>query len=364
MKLMLSGKLSVGAALGLLCCSLTAPTAQAQFFGANNCNCAPVQPAMAACYQTIPVTSYVPEKQTVEVPTYETAYRSQEVTVWRPVTETKQVEIPTVTYQNVTEYQTVNRDMGRWITRYHPVAKCAPCQVDPRPGVVGWLNRTGYSMRTAFMPNYTTSREYIPNLVAFNVPVTRQVAIRGTQRVAVQETRMVAEKREEQVPYQRLVMRREERTVMRPETAWRTVPIGTATAWGPWGATQTVYALPSTESSRTAATPQPDDRFRERAARKPSAANSETDLAPVSPADTGSEPSFEPPAYERARPLPADADPVPQTRSSQPTENTRPAAVASRTNASSWKASRRPRSAALADAAVAEGLSVATADAP
>jgi hypothetical protein len=175
---------------------------------------------------------------------------------------------------------------------------------------------------------------------------------------------MVAEKREEQVPYQRLVMRREERTVMRPETAWRTVPIGTATAWGPWGATQTVYALPSTESSRTAATPQPDDRFRERAARKPSAANSETDLAPVSPADTGSESSFEPPAYERARPLPADADPVPQTRSSQPTENTRPAAVASRTNASSWKASRRPRSAALADAAVAEGLSVATADAP
>ncbi|MGV2339667.1 MAG UNVERIFIED_CONTAM: hypothetical protein LVR18_38610 [Planctomycetaceae bacterium] len=218
---MLSGKSSVSAALGLLCCSLSASTAQAQFFGANNCNCAPVQPAMSSCYQTIPVTSYVPEKQTVEVPVYKTAYRTQEVTVWRPVTETKEVEIPTVTYQNVTEYQTVNRDMGRWITRYHPVAKCAPCQIDPRPGVIGWLNRTGYSMRTAFMPNYTTSREYVPNLVAFNVPVTRQVAIRGTQRVAVQETKMVAERREEKVPFQQMVMEERVMTVMRPETAWR-----------------------------------------------------------------------------------------------------------------------------------------------
>jgi hypothetical protein len=219
-------------------------------------------------------------------------------------------------------------------------------------------------MRTAFMPNYTTSREYVPNLVAFNVPVTRQVAIRGTQRVSVQETRMVAEKREEQVPYQRLVMRREERTVMRPETAWRTVPIGTATAWGPWGATQTVYALPSAESTRTATTPQPDDRFRDRAARKPSAANIDSDLAPLGPSGADSEPSFEPPAYERARPLPADADPVPQTRSSQPADSIRSTAVSSRAASGSWKASRRPRSAALADATVTEGLSVATADAP
>jgi hypothetical protein len=364
MKLMLSGKLSVSAALGLLCCSLSAPTAQAQFFGANNCNCAPVQPAMSSCYQTIPVTSYVPEKQTVEVPVYKTAYRTQEVTVWRPVTETKEVDIPTVTYQNVTEYQTVNRDMGRWITRYHPIAKCAPCQIDPRPGVIGWLNRTGYSMRTAFMPNYTTSREYVPNLVAFNVPVTRQVAIRGTQRVAVQETKMVAERREEKVPYQQMVMEERVMTVMRPETAWRTVPIGTATAWGPWGPTQTVYALPSAESTRTAATPQPDDRFRERSARKPSPANVESDLTPVSPADSGRESSFEPPAYERNRPLPADADPVPQTRNIRSTDSDRSAAITSRAASGSWKASRRPRSAALADADSADGLSVATADAP
>ena len=367
MKLMLSGKKSFGATLGLLLCSLSGPAAQAQFFGMNNCNnCAPVQPAMSACYQTIPVTSYVQENQTVEVPSWETDYRDQTVTTWRPETTTKQVEIPTVSYQNVTEYQTVNRDMGRWITRYHPVAKCAPCQIDPRPGVIGWLNRTGYSMRTAFMPNYTTSREYVPNVVAFNVPVTRQVAIRGVQKVAVQETRMVAENRTERVPYQRLVMKKEQRLVMRPETSYRTVPIGTATAWGPWGATQTVYALPPA-ATRTATVPQPDNTFRERSARKPST-DTETDLAPVSPGGGAqAEPSFEAPPYERARPLPGEEPAAPQTRNNRPgTESQRPAVSVSRSASGSWKASRGPRSSALADAAANNDstLSVATADSP
>jgi hypothetical protein len=367
MKLMLSRKMSFGATLGLFLCSFSGSAAQAQFFGMNNCNnCAPVQPAMSACYQTIPVTSYVQEKQTVEVPTWETDYRDQTVTTWRPETTTRNVDVPTVTYQNVTEYQTVNRDMGRWITRYHPVAKCAPCQIDPRPGVIGWLNRTGYSMRTAFMPNYTTSREYVPNVVAFNVPVTRQVAIRGTQKVAVQETRMVAENRTERVPYQRLVMKQEQRLVMRPETSYRTVPIGTATAWAPWG-TQTVYALPPAAATRTATVPQPDTAFRERSARKPST-DTETDLAPVSPGGGAqAEPSFEAQPYERARSLPGEDSAAPQTRSNRTgNQIPQPAVSVSRSAGGSWKASRRPRSTALADAAADSnsGLSVATADTP
>jgi hypothetical protein len=169
-----------------------------------------------------------------------------------------------VSYQNVVEYQTVNRDMGRWITRYHPVARCSPCQIDPRPGVVGWLNRTGYSMRTAFMPSYTTSREYMPNVMAFSVPVTRQVAVRGTQRMTLQETRLVRDVRNERVPVQKLVYKPQQRTVMRPETTWRTVPIGTAVAMSPWGGVQTVYGVPV--QSRTAASPTPDPAFNRRAA--------------------------------------------------------------------------------------------------
>ena len=122
-------------------------------------------------------------------------WKNREVTVYRPVTTSREVEVPTVSYQNVVENRTVNKDMGRWVTNYHPVAKCAPCQVDPRPGVMGWMNRTGYSMRTAFVPNYTTSRQYVPSMMTCNVPTVRQVAVQGTRRVTVQETKMVAERK-------------------------------------------------------------------------------------------------------------------------------------------------------------------------
>ncbi|MFO0976560.1 MAG: hypothetical protein U0996_09195 [Planctomycetaceae bacterium] len=275
---MLSRRLSFGAALGALVCSLQATPVLAQFYNSGcGCGpvaaapvsacCAPVQPV--ACYQTIPVTTYKQERQTVEVPTYQTAYEDRQVTYYRPVTQSREVEIPTVSYQNVTECQTVNRDMGRWITRYHPVAKCSPCQVDPRPGVIGWLNRSGYSMRTAFMPNYTTSREYVPNMVAYSVPVTRQVAVRGTQRVTVQETKMVAETKTEKVPVQRLVMKKEEVTVMRAQTVYRTVPTGTAMAFGGYpGAPQMAFGYPVIDSAQTAQRPSPDPISSERSAFK------------------------------------------------------------------------------------------------
>ncbi|MFN9718509.1 MAG: hypothetical protein ACK58L_07440 [Planctomycetota bacterium] len=271
---MLSRRLSFGTALSALVISMQA-TAQAQFYnGGCGCGavaaapiaqCTPIQPVQATCYQTVPVTTFTREKQTVEVPTYETAYEDREVTVYRPVTQNREVEVPTVSYQNVTEYRTVNRDMGRWITRYHPVAKYSPCQVDPRPGVIGWMNRTGYSMRTAFMPNYTTSRQYVPNMVSCNVPYTRQVAIQGTRRVTVQETKMVAERKTERIPVQKLVMKKEEVTVMRPQTAYRTVPIGTQTAYGmPYiGGSQFAYGGYLIDNTRTAAAPSPDPAFGE-----------------------------------------------------------------------------------------------------
>ena len=269
---MLSRRLTFGAALGALVISLQS-TAQAQYYdGCGGCGavaarpiaqCTPIQPVQATCYQTVPVTTYTREKQTVEVPTYETAYEDREVTVYRPVAQTREVEVPTVSYQNVTEYRTVNRDMGRWTTNYHPIAKCAPCQVDPRPGVIGWMNRTGYSMRNAFTPNYTTSRQYVPSMVTCNVPYTRQVAVQGTRRVTVQDTKMVAERKTERVPVQKLVMKKEEVTVMRPQTVLRTVPIGTSMAYGsPYiGGSQMAfggsYIIDST-ATRSALAPAPD----------------------------------------------------------------------------------------------------------
>ena len=283
---MLSRRLTFGAALGALVVSLQS-TAQAQYYdGCGSCGpvvaqplaqCTPIQPIQQTCYQTLPITTYTREKQTVQVPTYETAYEDREYTEYRPVTRSKEVEVPTVSYQTVSEVRTVNRDMGRWTTNYHPVAKCAPCQVDPRPGLIGWMNRTGYSMRTAFTPNYTTSRQYVPNVVACSVPYTRQVAVHGTRRVTVQETEMVAERKTQKVQVQKMVMKSQEVTVMRPQTAYRTVPIGTAMAYGsPYiGGSQMAYGYPVIENSspRAALAPAPDPISAERSTFKEDSAD-------------------------------------------------------------------------------------------
>ena len=122
------------------------------------------------------------------------------------------------------------------------------------------------------MPSYTTSRQYVPNMMVCNVPVTRQVAIQGTRRVTVSETQMVAERKTERVAVQKLAYRKEEVTVMRPQTAYRTVPIGTAMAYGPGYGAATAYSpyvggsamafglpiIDSTTSSRAALAPTPD----------------------------------------------------------------------------------------------------------
>ena len=231
--------------------------------------CTPIQPVQTTCYQQVPVTTFRQDKQTVKVPYYETSYEEREVTVMRPVTKQRQVEVPTVSYQNVTEYRTVNRDMGRWVTQYNPVHKSAPCQVDPRPGMIGWLNRTGYSFRTAFQPNYTTTRQYVPQMMACSVPVTRQVAVRGTQRMTVNETHMVADRKMERVPVQKLAYREETRTVMTPQTAYRTVPIGTQLTYGYGGyGVSSATAFAPIIDSRTALGPEPDPISRPQTARR------------------------------------------------------------------------------------------------
>ena len=266
---MLSRRIALNAALGALAFSLQSGVARAQFFGGgcNNCSspsmsmaapitaascCTPIQPMQATCYQTVPVTTYAQVKQTVEVPHYETTMEERPVTVYRPVTTSREVDVPTVTYQNIVENKTVTRDMGRWVTNYHPVSKCAPCQVDPRPGVIGWMNRTGYSMKTAFVPNYTTSRQYVPSMMTCNVPTVRQVAVQGTKRVSVQETKMVAEVQKQQVAVQKMVMRKQEVTVMEPQTAYRTVPVGTSMAYGYGGISQMAYSGIVTQTASAA----------------------------------------------------------------------------------------------------------------
>ena len=194
--------------------------------------CTPIMPVQSTCYQTVPVITYRTERKKVQEPYYVNEVKEQKVTVMKPVTRQRTVEVPVTSYQTVTENRTTQRDLGRWQTNYQPIAKCAPCQVDPRPGMIGWLNRTGYSFRSAFIPDYKTTRQYVPKMVVCNTPVTRQVAVQTMKRVVVNETEMVPETKVVKVNVQKLTYREREVEVSVPQTAYRTVPMGTTTAYG------------------------------------------------------------------------------------------------------------------------------------
>lgn len=339
-------------------------------------NCTPIAPVQQTCYQTVPITTYRRERQTVKEPYYKTSFEDREVTVMEPVTTQRTVEVPTVSYQTVTENRTVQRDLGRWQTNYHPVQKCAPCQVDPRPGMIGWLNRTGYSFRSAFIPNYRTSRSYVPRMVACNVPVQRQVAVRGTRKVVVNETRMVARRKTERVEVRKLAFREKEVTVMRPQVAYQTVPIGTTTAYGyggntlaygygggalaysPYGYGSSIAYIEDEDSSRTARGPEPDSGFDDsRSARKPFDGDLEDEPREFS---RGDDETFRRSGFGRELPpadltQPLESDPAPfgadfppqtqRTRDSrvQPADyrSTERRATSARRG---WQASSRPRS--------------------
>lgn len=196
----------------------------------NPCNVCE-QPAQVV-YRTVPVTEYQQVAQVVRKPIVETAYEDRQYTEYRTVYEQRTAEIPTVSYQNVTECQMVSRDMGRWVTNRQQVAKMSPCAYDNSPGLLGMFNRTGYQIRSALTPNYVTQRQYVPNVVAYNVPVSRQVAVRGTQTVNYQVARLEPHTITKQVAVRKIRYEDEQVVAMRPVTTYRTVPIGTQTAFG------------------------------------------------------------------------------------------------------------------------------------
>lgn len=217
-------------------------TARGQWFDPRCCQtpvcpqvcqaCAP-PPVMVQqqCYQTIPVTEYQDVKQTVQRPVIETAYVDQPVTEYRQVMETKTAEVPTCQYQTVTEYRQVQRDMGCWVTQYQCNPRLQPCQYDSRPNLFGFMNRTGYQMRMAFTPPMTATRTWKPNVVVTQVPVQRQVAIRGSQQVSYQVSRMVPYTTTRKVAVNTVRMQSQEIVMKQPVTVYKTVPAGTATVF-------------------------------------------------------------------------------------------------------------------------------------
>jgi hypothetical protein len=205
---------------------------------------------VTACYQTVPVTEYRECRQTVQRPIVETKYVEQPVTEYKQVVENKTAEVPTCTYQNVTEMRTVQRDCGHWESQCHQRPQMTPCQYDNRPDLLGFMNRTGYSLRMAFTPQSWTERVYVPNVVCQQVPVTRQVAVRGTRTVNYQVCKVVPVCTTRKVAVNTVRMVCEEIVTKRPVTVFKTVPMGSSLALGvPAAAPTTTTALQPTDNS-------------------------------------------------------------------------------------------------------------------
>lgn len=236
-----------------------AVVASAQAWSPTGTDCCPsccaappvtcMQPVSVPCYQTVPITTYEPHHCTVMKPVVHTDIVDEPVTECRPVCETRTAQIPTCTYQPVTEFVQQTYDRGCWRTYCQCTPRISPCQYDPNPGLLGWMNRTGYEMRMAFTPPVTYRRQWVPNYITTSVPVTRMVAQHSVRTVAYNVTRMETIQTTRKVPVSRVVMVPEEITVQRPVTVYRTLPIGTSVAWVPFG---------SVNGTATALNPTPD----------------------------------------------------------------------------------------------------------
>ncbi len=240
--------------LTLLCGALLAAGSGSTVFGQccvpfNPCCCPPIR--VTACYKTVPVTEYRECRQTVQRPIVETKYVEQPVTEYQQVVETRTAQVPTCTYQNVTEMRTVQRDCGHWETHCYQRPQITPCQYDNRPDVFGFINRAGFSLRMAFTPQSWSEKVYVPNVVCQQVPVTRQVAVRGTQAVNYQVSKMVPVCTTRKIAVNTVRMVCEEVVTKRPVTVFKTVPIDGALALGvpPATAPTTTTALQPTNDA-------------------------------------------------------------------------------------------------------------------
>jgi hypothetical protein len=221
----------------------SATQTSAQWMNSNACGCAAPPmvrtPVVQKCYQQVAVTEYQQVKQTVRRPVTEVEYVDQPVTTYRPVTETRTVDVPVTTYQTVNECRTVTRNAGYWKTNYYNRCKKTACQYDPRQTVAGWFNRTAYRMRSSFTPNVVSTRQYVPQTIAQQVPVSRRIPITTVQKRSYQVTKYVPQTTTRKVAVNKVRWVNQEVVALKPVTVMKTIPT-TRTAW-----TWSQYGTPS-----------------------------------------------------------------------------------------------------------------------
>jgi hypothetical protein len=221
------------------------------------------QPVTETVMRQVPVVEYRQVRQTVRKPVMQTSYVEQPVTEYRQIVEKKTVNVPTCSYQDVTECQTVQRNCGQWVTKWHVNQKIDPCQYDNRPGFMAELNRIGFATRQAFTPSQYATREYVQQTVAQQVPVTRRVAVQGTRQVTYNVPRTVSVQTTRKVAVNKLEYINEEVLVMQPvtvvksvpttQTTYRFVPAGSALAFGPASTDTALRPTPESDLPKTKA---------------------------------------------------------------------------------------------------------------
>jgi hypothetical protein len=221
-----------------------------------------MQPVVQPVYDTVHVTEYQPVKQKVSRPVVETKWVDQAVTEMRPVTTQRTANVPTVEYQTVTEHKQVQKQVGYWATKTEAVNKVSGCAYDNRPGVVGWMNRTGRDIRNAVTPNQKVSRTFVPQTMTCTVPCTKKVAVQGMKQVTYNVTSMVAQQTTRKVAVNTTRYVEEEVTAMKPVTVARTMQVGTRVSYAPAGTVPAGGGVtasgPTDNSGPTALTPTPD----------------------------------------------------------------------------------------------------------
>ena len=190
------------------------------------------QSAAVPVYKSVPVTEMRSVKQVVRKPVEEVKYVDQQITEYKQVMEQKTAQIPSVSYQNVTQYKTQTRDYGKWVSYKESIPKVSPCQYDSSPGLLGWWNRTGYRVRSTFTPNSITRRYYQPNVVAQQIPITTQVPVRTMKTMTYNVAKVVPVTRTEKVAVKTIRYEDQVITAQVPVTVMKNVPIGTQTAFG------------------------------------------------------------------------------------------------------------------------------------
>ena len=181
-----------------------------------------VQPIM----QTVQATEMRPVKQTVQRPVVTTEYVDQAVTVMTPVSETRTANVPTTNYQTITEYKTVQKQVGYWVTKNIPTNKVNAYQYDNRPNALGAMNRASYNMRSAFTPPYQQVRKFVPQTMTCTVPCKRTVAVPGMKQVTYNVTKMQPTQTTRKVAVNRTTYQTAEVTVMAPHLVTKTVQVG------------------------------------------------------------------------------------------------------------------------------------------